>query len=137
MKLIQKHFLKGTREFEIANDVVNVRIKKPLKEEKLTVGLSTLNPEPVVNKSCLEFHGRAGHGPLLSLLLNKPDAEQFNAFVDMLKQGALAEEKGIAGVEAVSVATRTEALARNMYEEPPEFEETDETRERTSFQPIS
>ena len=43
MKLIQKDLLKGTREFEIVDDVVNVRIKKPFKEEKLTeLGLREL-----------------------------------------------------------------------------------------------
>ena len=57
MKLIQKRFLKGTREFEILDeDAVYVRIKGLLKEEKLTVSLSMLNPEPVVNGSELEFY---------------------------------------------------------------------------------
>jgi hypothetical protein len=137
IKLVQKAFLNGTREFEITDDVVNVRIKKLLGEEKLTVGLSTLNPEPVVNGSELEFYGRSGQGPLLSLLLNKPDAEKFNAFVDALKQRALGEDNTIAGVEAVSSETRTEALARNVYEEPPEFEDSNETGKGTGFQPVN
>jgi hypothetical protein len=55
MKLTQKAFLKGTREFEIIDDAIYVRIKGLLKEEKLTIGLSTLNPEAVVNGSALEF----------------------------------------------------------------------------------
>ena len=76
MKLIQKHFLKGSREFEIADDVINVRIKTPFKEEKLTVDLSILNPEPAVNGPFLEFHSRVKCGPLLSLSIDKPDSQK-------------------------------------------------------------
>lgn len=137
MKLIQKSFLNGTREFELVDDVVNVRIKKLFKEEKLTVGLPILSPEPVVNGSELEFHDRFKGHLLLSLLLNKPSAEKFNAFVDALKQSALGKGTPFAGIETASPeSSRSDALARNVYEEPPEFEESDETREKISFQPV-
>jgi len=137
IKLIQKRFLKGTREFEIIEDTVYVRIKGLLKEEKLTVGLSILNPEPVVNGSELEFHSRSRNGPMLSLFLNKPNAEEFNAFVDVLKQRALREDKAFAGVEAVSPETSLpEAPGWNVYEEPPEFGESNEARDKISFQPV-
>ena len=99
MKLIQKRFLKGTREFEIIDDAVYVRIKGLLKEEKLTVGLSMLNPEPVKNGVELEFFSRTQQEPLLSLFLNTPNAEEFNAFVDALKEKALAEYNAFAGVK--------------------------------------
>ncbi|NIQ09905.1 MAG: hypothetical protein GWN55_13830, partial [Phycisphaerae bacterium] len=56
MKLVQKRFFKCVRQFEIIDDAVYARIKGLLKEEKLTVGLFMLNPEPVVNGSELEFH---------------------------------------------------------------------------------
>ena len=137
-KLVQKHFLKGTREFEILDDTVYVRVKGLLKEEKLTVGLSTLNPEPEVNGSELVFHSRSRHGPTLSLFLNQPDAEEFNAFVATLKQRALGEDDLFAEVGAsVSEDSRPEALGWNVYEEPPEFEEADETRNKVSFQPVN
>jgi len=97
MKLVQKHFLKGTREFEIADDVVNVRFKTPFKEEKFTVMLTILNPEPVVNEQFLEFHSRVKCGPLMSLLINKPNAEKFNAFVNELKQRARQEYNALPG----------------------------------------
>jgi hypothetical protein len=126
MKLIQKNFPKGTREFEIVDDVVYVRMKGLLKEEKLAVGLSTLDPEPVVNGDELEFHGRARRGPLLSLLLDKPTSEEFNTFVATLKQGILGEFTG--GEETFSDASRPEAPGWNVYEEPPEFEDSDETQ---------
>jgi hypothetical protein len=125
MKLVQKQFLKGSREFEMTDDVVNLRIKSPLSEEKLTVSLSILNPEPVVNGSMLEFHSRVKCGPLLSLLIDKPNAREFNAFVDELRQRAQREYNAFAGLRAGS---SPEGLAGNVYEEPPEFDEPGKNR---------
>jgi hypothetical protein len=124
MKLVQKQFLKGSREFEITGDVVNLRIKTPLKQEKLTVMLSMLNPDPVVNKPFLEFHSRVKCGPLLSLFLDKPDSETFNTFVDALKQRAREEYNAFAGLKAHS----HEGLAANVFEAPPEFDEPGQNR---------
>lgn len=142
IKLIQKSFLKGSREFEIVNDTVYMHIKRPFKEEKLTVGLSTLNPEPVVNKSCLEFYGHEKSGPLLSLFLNQPDAERFNAFVDTLRQQVLAASNAVAGVEAASQPasqhpSQPTGLAANSYDEPPEFEEFGHNRLRNKGQSVN
>lgn len=135
MKLVQRRFLKDTREFEIIDDAVYVRIKGLLKEEKLTVSLSMLDPEPVVNGSELQFYNRYKGHPVLSLLLNKPNAEEFNAFIDTLKKKITGDDNTSASVEAdISEDTRAEALARNVYEEPPEF--SDDTREKVSFQPV-
>jgi len=121
IKLIQKEFLKGTKEFEISDDVVNVRIKTLFKEKMLTVGLSTLNPEPYVNHPYLEFHERTKNKPLLSLLINKPTAQEFSAFVDALKQALMEESKLTSSTDTAS--SRSEGLASNSYEEPPEFKE--------------
>ena len=138
MKLIQKRFFKGTREFEIIDDTVYVRMKGLLKEEKSTVGLSILNPEPEVSGSELEFHALAKREPLLSLFINNPNDEEFNTFVNALRQRVLGENRANAGVEAVSPETsRSEALGWNVYEEPPDFDETDETRERISYQAVN
>lgn len=134
MKLVQRHLLKGTREFEIVDDAVNVRIKTPLKEEKFTVVLPILNPEPVVNKPYLEFHSRVKCGPLLSLFLNKPNAEEFNTFVNQLKQRALEEYNAFAGLKATF---RPEGLAANVYEEPPDFEESEKDRSRNNMKPVN
>ena len=139
MKLVQKSLLKGTREFEIIDeDTVYVRIKGPLKEEKLTVSLSMLNPEPVVNGSELEFYSDYKGRPVISLLLNKPNAEEFNAFIDTLKKKIIGEDDTSASVDDDSADTkRSEALARNVYEEPPVFEESADTREAISVQPVN
>lgn len=119
MKLVQKQFLKGSREFEIIDDVINVRLKAPFKEEKLTVVLSILNPEPVVNEPFLEFHSRVKCGPLLSLLLDKPNSREFNAFVDELKHRAREEYSAFAGLKT---GAGPEGLAANVYDEPPDFD---------------
>jgi hypothetical protein len=125
MKLVQKQFLKGSREFEIDDDTVNVRIKTPLKEEKMTVMLTILNPEPVVNGPLLEFHSRVKCGPLLSLLVNKPDSKTFDAFVDELKRRAHEEYNAFAGLKT---ATVPQGLAANSYEEPPDFDQPPSNR---------
>lgn len=137
MKLTQKRFLIETREFEIIDDAVYVRIKGLLKEEKLTVGLSTLDPEPVANGSELAFFNRYKGRPVLSLLLDKPNAEAFNAFIDTLKKKILGEDNTSASLESdISENTRAEALARNVYEEPPEFAEPGKSHEKTSFHTV-
>ena len=121
-KLAQKHLFKGTREFEIIDDTVNVRIKSPFgKEETLTVMLTVLNPEPVIGKSLLEFTSRVNNEPLLSLHLAKPNPEEFNAFVNLLKQKAQEEFNAFAGLKSGTPS----ALDRNVYEEPPEFDTPD------------
>ena len=139
MKLVQKSLLKGTREFEIIDeDAVYVRIKGPLKEEKLTVSLSMLNPEPVVNGSELEFYSDYKGRPVISLLLNKPNAVEFNAFIDTLKKKIIGEDDTFASVDDDTPDNkRSEALARNVYEVPPEFEESADTREKISVLPVN
>jgi len=134
MKLVQKHFLKGSREFEIVDDAVNVRIKSPFKEEKITVVLTVLNPEPVVNKPFLEFHSRVKCGPLLSLLLDKPNTEEFNTFVNELKWRAREEYNAFAGLKAGS---KPGGLAGNVYEEPPDFDEPAKNRSAKTRKPVS
>ena len=137
MKIIQKRFPKGSREFEIIDDAVYVRVKGFLKEEKLAIDLSKLNPDPVVNGSELVFRGRAGHGLTLSLFLDKPSADEFNAFVDALKQGILAEDKALAGVEVSHEVSRPDAPGWNVYAEPPSFEEAEEALDETVFPSVN
>ena len=100
MKLIQKSLLKGTREFELLDEDVHVRIKTPLSTKEHTVSLAILNPEPVINGSRLEFHSRVKCGPLLSLYVDKPNATEFNAFVDAIKKKALEEYNAFAGIQS-------------------------------------
>lgn len=126
IKLVQKRFLKGTREFELTEDSVNIRIHPPFKEARSSsVALSILNPEPVVDGSYLQFHSRVKCGPLLSLFREKPSPEEFNAFVETLKRRALEEYSAFAGIKG---GTQEGGIAANAYHEPPEFEELDDRR---------
>ena len=138
MKLKQKQFLKGSREFEIDGDTLYVHIKSFLKEEKLTVDLSTLNPEPVINGSEMIFYSDYKGRPLLSLLINNPNEESFNRFINALKQKITGDDDPIAELETeLSESVREEALSRNMYEEPPEFSEPGEDDDKIIFQVIN
>jgi hypothetical protein len=134
MKLVQKQLLKGTREFEIVDTLVNLRIKTLFKEKVLTVDLSMLNPEPEVNEPFLEFHSRVRSGPSLSLLIDKPNSLEFNAFVDELKQRALQEYNAFAGLKA---GTLPEGMAANVFEDPPDFDAPGPNRTKQKVQPIS
>lgn len=123
-KLIQKHFLKGTTEYEIFDDHIAVRAKSKFSQEEsetLTVTLAVLNPEPVITRSHLEFISRVNGEALLTLALSRPNVTEFNDFVNTLKQKAHAEYNAIAGL---SVAAESTSLNGNVYEDPPEFSES-------------
>lgn len=135
MKLKQTQFLKGSREFEIVDDTLFVSIKSLFKEEKLTVDLSTLDPEPVIKGEELKFYvPNRGHS-IFSLLVNKPNAEEFNRFVDSLKKKTSGGDNTDAVIETdIDESVREEALNRNFYEEAPVFGEHEDTKEE--FKPI-
>jgi hypothetical protein len=134
MKLVQKQLLRGMREFEIIDTTVNSRIKTLLKEQKLTVELSMINPEPVLNGALLEFHSRVKCDPLLSLLIDKPNSQEFNAFVEELKQRARQEYNAFAGLRAGSLPA---GMAANVFEEPPEFDEPGQNQKAKTVKPIN
>lgn len=99
-KLIQRHFLYGTREFELRDDFVKVKVNSLLDENKdFEVELAMINPEPIITKSRLEFHSRVKCRPLISLFLNKPNVEEFNDFVDAVKTKAKKEFDAFAGIK--------------------------------------
>ncbi len=99
-KLIQKHILYGKREFELRDDIVKVKVNSMLDENKdFEVELAMINPEPIISKSRLEFHSRVKCRPLLSLYLNKPNAKEFNAFVDAVKTKAKNDFNSFAGIK--------------------------------------
>jgi len=137
MKLVQKSFLKGSREFEIVDDAIFVRVKSLFKEEKLTVDMSTLDPEPVIIDSEMVFYNPHKGRPVFSLLLNKPSTETFNRFIDTLKRQIKGEYNSAPDVEVVSAEKAQSALAWNMHEEPPEFDEPGQARDEISFKPVN
>lgn len=132
-RLEQKQLFKGSRVFELDDDVVNVHIKSRFKQETLTVTLAVLNPEPVINQSCLEFTSRVNNEPLLSLFLAKPNPQEFNDFVNLIKQKAQQEYNAIAGLKALSGS----AMEGNSFDEPPEFDAADANTRVKSGKPVN
>lgn len=117
-RLIQKQLFKGSREFEIVGDQVNIRIKSRFKVETLSVTLAVLNPEPVITRSHLDFVSRVNGETLVSLALSLPNVTEFNDFVNTLKQSAQAEYNAISGINIAAKST-----ANGSEEDPPEFGE--------------
>jgi hypothetical protein len=125
-KLTQKHLVKGRQELELIEDYVNIITKAPFKEaEKQTVMLTVLNPEPVISKSHLVFNSRVNGCPLITLYLGKPNTEDFNAFVNELKQRALEEFSAFAGLRPPGSPSKA---AASINEPPAETEESAEER---------
>ncbi|MEM7400452.1 MAG: hypothetical protein AAF304_00720 [Pseudomonadota bacterium] len=100
LKLIQKHILYGRREFELRDDIVKVNVVSLLDENKdFEVELAMINPEPIITKSRVEFHSRVKCRPLLSLYINKPNAKEFNAFVNAIREKAENDFNTFAGIK--------------------------------------
>ncbi|NNJ93019.1 MAG: hypothetical protein HKP55_15190 [Gammaproteobacteria bacterium] len=123
-RLLQKHLFKGTQEFKIVDDHIEVRIKAPFKkEETLTVMLSVLNSEPMIRRSSLDFNSRVNGEALISLFMENPNAKEFNAFVSTLKQMASDEYNTFTGLRP---SAQSGAFAANVHEEPPEFDDSEQ-----------
>lgn len=121
-KLVQKQLFKATREFELVEGAVMIRSRASFgKGETRTVSLASLNPEPVITRNRLEFTSRGSGEVLLSLLPGQPDAKEFNAFVQNLKQALQAAHQG------PGEPAHAPALPGNVYEEPPDFDADPET----------
>lgn len=93
-RLVQKHVLKGTREFELVNDEVNIKINMPFLQKEYTVVLAVLDPEPVVKGSTLAFVSAVNREPLIELFVDKPDPDSFSDFVNLVRQRATEEDFG-------------------------------------------
>lgn len=120
-KLVQKSLLNGTQEFEIVDDEIHIRIKRPFgKEGRERVVLATLSTDSRINQSSMEFHDRNGGASRLSLLLNRPNDAEFNAFVTVLRQKIKEEHEAAAGG---GLAPQGAAHATQLHEEPPEFDD--------------
>ncbi|MCG7907229.1 MAG: hypothetical protein N0E37_07330 [Candidatus Thiodiazotropha taylori] len=124
-KLIQKDLFKGTQEFELVDDHVDIRIKAPFKkEETLTVMLTVLDPEPVISQSALHFNSRVNGEPLISLFLGKPNTDEFNGFVNAIKQKAFEEFNAFAGLQS----SNRPQVENPTGAEPVDFGEEDEAQ---------
>lgn len=130
MKLSQKTFLRGSREFEIDGDLLTVRTRRLFREARQTVDLSTLDPEPVAIGSELAFFSLQPRRSRVTLQADKPDTATFQAFVERLAQhirDAADASPELAGNAPDSA--RPPAPGWNVYEEPPEFAEPEALQE--------
>jgi hypothetical protein len=123
-RLVQQQFLKGKQEFQIFEEVVNVRFKTLFKEKEKSVSLLIIDPEPVIEEPYLHFRDSVRRDPVLTLYLNKPNPSEFNAFVDELKQRVMAQN-AFRGHTSSSVQP---PLGGNSFDEPPEDVEPQQVR---------
>ena len=93
-RIIQNHPERGSRQFELVDDAIEYRITSPFGDEELTVVLSVLSPEPVVDGSMMYFLSEVNKEALIKLFVDLPDAETFNEFVRTLKQRIKEEDFG-------------------------------------------
>lgn len=91
LELIQKHPLKGSREFKLDDEEIHYVIKSPLRDDALSVALHVMDAKPIVNGSTLAFVSQVNREPLVELFIDKPDKQTFDQFVEILKQ-RIAEE---------------------------------------------
>lgn len=92
--LVQKHPIKGTREFRLVDDELEYSIQSPLKTESLSVVLCVLDPEPVISGSTLAFVSQVNREPLVELFIDRPDKETFDQFVETMRIRITEEDFG-------------------------------------------
>ncbi len=93
-KIVQEHPDLGSREFELVDDAIEYRIKSEFANEELSVVLSVLNPEPVVDGPMMYFLSEVNREALIKLFVDLPDAETFAKFVAMVQQRISEESFG-------------------------------------------
>ena len=93
-RIVQKDPERGTREFELVDDAIEYRISSPFGDEALSVVLSVLSPEPVVDGSMMYFLSEVNREALIKLFVDLPDAEQFAGFVHTVKMRIREEDFG-------------------------------------------
>ena len=84
-KLVQKHPLKGTREFQLVDDEIQYTIQSPFKKGSLSVLFDVLDAEPVRSGSTLSFISKVNSEPLVEFFINKPNKETFDQFIKNLQ----------------------------------------------------
>ena len=110
-KIVQKHPDRGTREFELVDDAIEYRISSPFGDEALSVVLSVLSPEPVVDGLMMYFLSEVNREALIKLFVDLPDADTFAGFVRTLKQRISEEDFG-----KLSADNRQSAITREQVD---------------------
>ncbi len=106
-RIVQIHPNQGTREFELVDDAIEYRISSPFGNEELSVVLSVLSPEPVIDGSMLYFVSEVNREALIKLFVDLPDAETFERFVKTMKKRIGEEDFGkLAAINRRSAITQ-------------------------------
>ncbi len=92
--LLQKHPIKGTREFTLVDSEVQLSIRSPFKTQSMSVVLSVLDSKPVIAGSTLSFISQVNQEPLVEMFLDKPDKKTFEDFVNTMQQRIIEEDFG-------------------------------------------
>lgn len=127
LTLIQKHPLKGSREFKLVDDELHYTIKSPFKTESLSVVLNVLDAKPVISGSTLSFISKVNNEPLIELFLNKPNKETFEQFVQTMQQRITEEDfshfrVGDSGVDVDTVRLSESIAMLQKYVNPSEID---------------
>jgi hypothetical protein len=118
-RLVQKSLFGDTLTLEVVGEEVRVHTKSLFNEERLTVLLTVLNPEPAINGARLEFFSRVNGEALISLRPGKPNTKEFNDFVNMLRERARDEYNSFAGLRHRESPA---PLPGNVYDDPFELD---------------
>lgn len=94
LKLIQKHPIKGTREFQLIEDEIQYTIQSPFKTDSLSVLFDVLEAKPVKSGSTLSFISKVNKEPLVEFFLDKPNKEAFNQFIEELRLKVIENDFG-------------------------------------------
>jgi len=92
LELIQKHPLKGSREFKLDDEEIHYIINSPLRNDELSVALNVLDAKPVTTGSILAFVSQINREPLVELFIDKPDKKTFDQFIEALQQRITVED---------------------------------------------
>jgi hypothetical protein len=92
--LVQKHPIKGSREFRLVDDEIQYTIQSPFKTNSLSVLFDVLDPEPVISGSMLSFISMVNKEPLVELFIDKPNKEVFEQFVENIRLRIIEKDFG-------------------------------------------
>lgn len=98
-KIVQTDPDRGFREFELVDDAIDYRISNQFGDEELSVVLSVLAPEPVVDGSMMYFVSEVNREALIKMFIDLPDAKIFADFVSTVQQRIREESFGSLGTD--------------------------------------
>ena len=93
-RIVQNDPERGTREFQLVDDAIEYRMSGPFGDEELSVVLSVLSPEPVVDGSMMYFLSEVNREALVKLFVDLPDTETFAEFVRTVQKRIREENFG-------------------------------------------